>query len=249
MHETVRLGVDVGGTFTDVVLATGRDLTTAKVPSTVPQHEGVLDGIGVALSAADIDPTAVDQFRHATTVATNALLEGTGAETALVTTEGFADVLAIGRQDRPSLYEQSVGRPDPLVPAERRYEVDERATVEGIERAVDTDEVRALAESIEADAVAVAFLHAYAHPENERAAAETLRAELDGPVSASHEVLGEFREYERTATTVADAVLTPVIDDYVGRLAAGAAERGLPLRGSCSPTAASRTPRPSGTTP
>ncbi|MFC7075922.1 hydantoinase/oxoprolinase family protein [Haloarcula halophila] len=228
MNETVRLGVDVGGTFTDVVLATDRGLTTAKVPSTVPQHEGVLDGISVALDAADTDPADVGQFRHATTVATNALLEGTGAETALVTTEGFADALAIGRQDRPSLYDQRAERPDPLVPAERRYEVDERATTGGIERDIDTAEIRALAESIEAEAVAVAFLHAYAHPENERTAAETLRAELDVPVSASHEVLGEFREYERTATTVADAVLTPVIDDYVGRLVAGATERGLP---------------------
>ena len=232
MNETVRLGVDVGGTFTDVVLATADGLTTAKVPSTVPQHEGVLDGISVALSAADVDPTAVDQFRHATTVATNALLEGTGAETALVTTAGFADVVAIGRQNRPSLYDQSVARPDPLVPSERRYEVDERATTEGIERSVDADELRAVAETIDTetdvDAVAVAFLHAYAHPENERRAAERLRAELEVPVSASHEVLGEFREYERTATTVADAVLTPVIDDYVGRLVAGATERGLP---------------------
>ncbi|QIO22076.1 hydantoinase/oxoprolinase family protein [Haloarcula sp. JP-L23] len=228
MDDSVRLGVDVGGTFTDVVLVAKDGMTTAKVPTTSPQHEGVLSGVTAACEASGVDPDGVDQFRHAMTVATNALLEADGAETALVTTEGFGDVLAIGRQDRPELYDQSVARPDPLVPAERRYELAERATTDGIETAVDERAVRDLAADIDADAVAVSFLHAYAHPGNERRAAEGLREELDVPVSASHEVLAAFREYERTATTVADAFVTPVIDDYLGRLVDGATDRGLP---------------------
>jgi len=103
MDDSVRLGVDVGGTFTDVALVGADGLTTAKVPTTTPQHAGVLDGIAAACETAGIGPHEVERFRHAMTVGTNALLEADGAETALVTTEGFADVLAIGRQDRPEL--------------------------------------------------------------------------------------------------------------------------------------------------
>ncbi len=228
MDDSVRVGVDVGGTFTDVVAVGPDGLTTAKVPSTTPQHEGVVRGIEAACGTADIEPSDVDRFRHAMTVATNALLETDGAETALVTTAGFGDVLAIGRQARPDLYDQSVARPDPLVPDARRYELDERATPEGIEQPVDPDAVRALAADIDADAVAVSLLHAYAHPENERRVAEILRRELDAPVSASDEVLGAFREYERTATTVADAFVTPVLSTYLGHLEAEARELGLP---------------------
>ncbi|MFC7131821.1 MULTISPECIES: hydantoinase/oxoprolinase family protein [Salinibaculum] len=229
---TVRLGVDVGGTFTDVVLVADGEVTTAKVPTTESdQSEGVLAGIAAACEAAGVAPECVDQFRHAMTVSTNAMLEGTGARTALVTTEGFQDVLAIGRQDRPALYDLDATRPDPLVPAERRYEVDERATPDGIERRVDEGEVDDVAAAIadsEAESVAVSFLHAYAHPENERRVAERLRERLDAPVVASHETLAAFREYERTATTVADAYVTPVIDAYLGRLERAAAERDLP---------------------
>ncbi len=228
MDDSVRVGVDVGGTFTDVVVVGPDGLTTAKVPSTTPQHEGVVAGIEAACATADIDPDDVDRFRHAMTVATNALLETDGAETALVTTAGFGDVLAIGRQARPDLYDQSVARPDPLVPDARRYELDERATPGGIEQPVDPDAVRDLAADIDADAVAVSLLHAYAHPGNERRVAEILRDELDAPVSASHEVLGAFREYERTATTVADAFVTPVLSTYLGQLETEARELGLP---------------------
>ncbi|MDS0260466.1 hydantoinase/oxoprolinase family protein [Haloarcula sp. S1CR25-12] len=228
MDDSVRVGVDVGGTFTDVVLVGPDGLTTAKVPSTTPQHEGVVEGVRVACETAGVDPAGVSRFRHAMTVATNALLETEGAQTALVTTAGFGDVLAIGRQDRPELYDQSVARPAPLVPDERRYELDERATPEGVERPVDPEAVRELAADIDAEAVAVSLLHAYAHPGNERRVAAVLREELDAPVSASHEVLGAFREYERTATTVADAFVTPVLDRYLGQLATEARALGLP---------------------
>jgi N-methylhydantoinase A len=228
MDDSVWLGADVGGTFTDIVLVEDGGLTTAKVPTTTPQHEGVIGGVQTACERAAIEPEDIDRFRHAMTVGTNALLENNGAETALVTTAGFGDVLAIGRQDRPELYDQSVPRPSPLVPAARRYELDERAIPEGIERSVDPEAVRSLADDIDAEAVAVSLLHAYAHPDNERRVAEILRAELDMPVSASHEVLGAFREYERTATTVADAFVTPAIDTYLGVLASETERVGVP---------------------
>jgi N-methylhydantoinase A len=227
-----RLGVDVGGTFTDVVLATDDDVTTAKVPTTESdQSEGVLAGIDAACEDAGVDPETIVQFRHAMTVATNALLEETGATTALVTTDGFADVLEIGRQDRPALYDQTVGKPRPLVPAERRFEVDERATTEGIERAVADDTLEGIVSDIgesDAESVAISFLHAYAQPENEQRVAAALRERTDATVVASHETLAVFREYERTATTVADAYLTPVIDRYLGRLERKAGERDIP---------------------
>ena len=229
---TPRIGVDVGGTFTDVTLVTGAgSLVTAKVPSTADQSEGVIAGIEKACAAAGVDPAAIAEFSHAMTVSTNALLERSGARTALVTTEGFRDVLEIGRQNRPALYDLHDEKPAPLVPRSRRYELPERATPDGIERPVDPDAVRDLAATLrEADveSVAVALLHAYVTPDNERRVATILRDELDVPVSASHAVLPEFREFERTSTTVVDAYVTPAIDSYLGRLTDRAAEEGIP---------------------
>ncbi|QLC34986.1 hydantoinase/oxoprolinase family protein (plasmid) [Halarchaeum sp. CBA1220] len=225
------VGVDVGGTFTDVALHAGDALVTAKVPSTADQSVGVVEGIEAACERAGIDPRTIDAFTHAMTVSTNALLEDDGARTALVTTEGFRDVLELGRQDRPALYDLDAEKPDPLVPRRRRFTVAERATPDGIEARVADADVRALADDIratDAESVAVSLLHAYRHPENERRVAAVLREELDVPVSASHEVLAEFREYERTATTAADAYVTPAIDAYLGRLTERAVERGVP---------------------
>lgn len=233
MVDETRLGVDVGGTFTDVALLTPDDeLVTAKVPSTDDQSVGVIEGIEKACTEAGISPADVDAFTHAMTVSVNALLEDDGAKTALVTTEGFRDVLEIGRQTRPDLYDVTVDKPDPLVPRRRRFEVSERATVDGIQQAVDTDEVEALADDIResgAESVAVSLLHAYRHSENEQAVAEVLRDELDVPVSVSHEVLAEFREFERTSTTAVDAYVTPAIDAYLGRLEARADSLGVPV--------------------
>ena len=225
------VGVDVGGTFTDVVLLRGDDLVTAKVPSTGDQSVGVMDGIEKACERAAVAPDEIDDFAHAMTVSVNALLEGNGARTALVTTGGFRDVLEIGRQERPSLYDLDAEKPAPLVPRRRRFTVDERATIEGVEQAVDSEAVRNVARQIEesgAETVAVCLLHAYAHPDNEAAVAEVLETELDVPISTSHEVLAEFREYERTSTTVADAYVTPAIDAYIGQLVERAADAGVP---------------------
>jgi len=227
MSGAARLGVDVGGTFTDVVLVVDGDVTTVKVPTTADQSDGVVAGIERACERANVGPESVEQFRHAMTVATNAMLEGDTAQTALVTTAGFGDVLAIGRQDRPALYDLTASKPAPLVSPERRHEIEERATPERIEteprdidRAVD-----AIDDSVES--VAVCLLHAYAHPENERRVAERIRADRDCVVVASHETLPEFREYERTATTVADAAVTPVIESYLDRLVDRARDRGV----------------------
>ncbi|WP_205596853.1 hydantoinase/oxoprolinase family protein [Halostella salina] len=227
----VRVGVDVGGTFTDVVLVTDDDLVTAKVPTTENGSVGVIEGIRKACGTAGIDPGEVGEFVHATTVSVNALLERDGATTGLVTTDGFRDVLEIGRQARPALYDLDAEKPAPLVPRRRRYEVTERTTPDGVETAVDESELREVAAELRAagvESVAVAFLHAYAHPENERRAAAVLRDELDVPVSASHEVLAEFREFERTATTAVDAYVAPLVDAYLGSLVERAADEGVP---------------------
>jgi N-methylhydantoinase A len=226
------VAVDVGGTFTDVVLSThDDDLVTAKVPTTDDQSVGVLDGIEKACANASIEPSDVDAFTHATTVTVNALLEEAGARTALVTTEGFRDVLELARQTRPDLYDLDATRPDPLVPRRRRLTVAERATVDGIETPVEDADVHAIADRVretDAESVAVALLHAYQHPENERRLAAGLRERLDVPVSASHEVLAAFREYERTSTTVVDAYVKPVVDAYLGRLVERATDRNIP---------------------
>lgn len=229
MSETPHVSVDVGGTFTDVVLLTRQGLTTAKVPSTADQSVGVLSGIEKACGQADISPQSIQTFTHAMTVSVNALLERDGAETALVTTTGFRDVLEIGRQTRDELYDLSAERSDPLVPRHRRYELNERARVDGIETPVDLTEVDALAEELDGiESVAVSLLHAYSEPENEALAVGRLRDRLDVPVSASHEVLPTFREYERTSTTVVDAYVRPAIDAYLSRLSRRAETAGLP---------------------
>ena len=225
------VGVDVGGTFTDVVLVADGQLTTTKVPSTADQSEGVIDGIRQACTEAGIEPSEISEFSHAMTVSTNALLEGSGAETALVTTEGFRDVLEIGRQTRPDLYDLGAEKPEPLVPRRNRFELPERTTTEAVRQTPDPEAIDELVEQLRArdvESVVVSFLHAYVDASNEQQVAEQLREELDASVSASHEVLNEFREYERTSTAAVDAYVTPAIDSYIGRLEERAADLGLP---------------------
>ena len=225
------VGVDVGGTFTDVVLVADGELTATKVPSTADQSEGVIEGIRRACETAGIEPAAISEFSHAMTVSTNALLEGNGAHTALVTTEGFRDVLEIGRQTRPDLYDLDAEKPDPLVRRRDRYELPERTTTEGDRTPPDPDALDDLVETLrngDYESVVVSFLHAYVDATNEQIVAERLREELDATVSASHDVLNEFREYERTSTAAVDAYVTPAIDTYIGRLEERAADLGLP---------------------
>jgi N-methylhydantoinase A len=227
------LGVDVGGTFTDAVLASESEIFTAKAPTTpADQSLGVIAAVEAALKKAGRTPKDIDRFCHGTTVATNALLEGQVARTAFVATEGFTDLVALGRQNRPELYRLCAARPAPLAPDELRFAAPERMTPEGPLKHLDEDEARDMASRIAAagaEAVAVALLHSYRHPEHERALAEILRAELpDVHVSLSSEVVGTFREFERAATTEVDAALSPLLAGYLEHLTRRAAEAGLP---------------------
>lgn len=226
---TPHVSVDVGGTFTDVALITDSELVTAKVPSTTNQSEGVLSGIRKSCEQTDIAPEDIRAFTHAMTVSVNALLERKGAQTALVTTEGFRDVLEIGRQTRPSLYDLDAEQTPPLVRRRDRFEINERTTVDGVETSVNGEEVHALADELEdAESIAISLLHSYTDAENESTIAKILRDRLDVPVSVSHEVLSAFREYERTSTTVADAYVRPVIDSYLETLTKQAESAGIP---------------------
>jgi N-methylhydantoinase A len=222
-----RVGIDVGGTFTDLVAVSEGRLVTAKVPSTPrDQSEGVMASLG-ALAIGEVEALA-----HGTTVATNALLERDGARTALVTTQGFRDVIEIARQHRASLYDLTRHRPPALVPRELRFTVRERMGPEGMLEPLDegslTETLKALTVA-QPEAVAVCFLHAYAHPEHERRVGEAVQEALpDARVSLSSEVLAEFREYERFATTTADAYLGPRLAGYLERLAGRISKAGLP---------------------
>jgi N-methylhydantoinase A len=225
----IRVGVDVGGTFTDLVALAGDRVVAVKVPSTpADQAEGALR----AVRAAGLDPARVAVFAHGSTVATNALLERRGARTALVTTDGFRDVLEIGRQQRPALYDLTRDRPPPLVPRELRFTVRERMGPGGQVAPLDQASLREAVAAVRdagVEAVAVCLLFGFLHPEHERRVGEALAAALDGvSVSLSSEVLPELREYERCATTVADAYLTPRLAAYLERLAKEATGLGLP---------------------
>jgi len=227
------LGVDVGGTFTDAVLLDGGAVHTAKVPTT-PRREstGVMRAVEAVLGRAGAGAADVEAFAHGMTVGTNALLEERGARTALVATRGFADVLEIGRQDRPELYRLCAPKPAPLVPPELRFEATERIGPDGIVEPLAEEEPERLAAELEAsgvESVAVCLLFSYLDDTHEQAIAERLRERLPGVhVSASHEVLPRFREFERTSTTVIDAYLSPLLASYLGRLREAAAHAGLP---------------------
>jgi N-methylhydantoinase A len=220
MTEAFQLGVDVGGTFTDLALWDGDRLHTGKIPTSADQSEAVVEGI------RRMHPGRVAALLHGTTVATNALLERRGARTALITDGGREDVLEIGRQDRPSLYDTTIDRPAPLVPATGRFAPGH------------PDDLAAALREYGAEAVAIALLYAYADPSTERELAAMVAAALPGiPVSRSAIVAPEFREFERTSTTVLNAYLGPITGRYLEQLsqrayAAGIADRVQVMRSS-----------------
>jgi N-methylhydantoinase A len=229
----VLLGVDVGGTFTDAVLATGDTLHTGKAPSTPrDQSQGVMAAVGAVLDRAGVDAGDIGRFAHGMTVATNALLEGNAARTVLIATEGFTDLIELGRQARAHLYRLCADRPAPFTPPDRRVPAPERCGPDGPLRALDDEAARATCEraaELEPEAVAVVLLHAYRHPEHEQALGEALGELLpDAHVSLSHDVVGTFREYERAATTEVDAALGPLLARYLRRLVDRAGDAGLP---------------------
>ncbi len=227
------LGVDVGGTFTDAVVFDGSDVFTAKAPTTPSdQSDGVARAIEAALKRAGAAPADVQRFAHGMTVGTNALLTKSGARTALVATAGFTDLLDVARQSRPALYRLCAPKPVPLVDDELRFGVAERVGPGGVVEPLEATEAERIAADVEAsgaESVAVCLLFSFLDNEHEKHLAGELRERLPGVhVSASHEVLPQFREYERCSTTVIDAYLSPLIARYLGRLADAARQRGLP---------------------
>ena len=230
-----RAGIDVGGTFTDIVLveeASG-EILTAKV-ATVPSDpsEGCINGIDKALSRYRLNPDQLSFIVHGTTIATNTIIEGKGAKAGLITSEGFRDVLEIAYQTRPHLYDLFFERPKPLIPRYLCLGVPERTAADGeVLSPLDEDAVRAAARFFrdhDVEAIAVAFLHSYGFPDHERRAGEVLAEECPGlPIVLSSDVSREYREYPRTSTTVVNTVLLPKVAPYVARLEDRLHERGI----------------------
>ncbi len=226
MSETdiARLGVDIGGTFTDVALeATGQRWSTKVLTTTEAPEQGVMNAIRTITAEAGVDPGSVGVVIHGTTLATNALIERKGAKTALVTTEGFRDSIEMRSESRYEQYDVYLEMPPPLVPRRRRYTVRERIDARGgVRLPLDTAAVEALALRLLADdveAVAIGFLHAYVNPDHERRTGDILTALLPGvAISLSHEVSPEMREYERISTTCANAYVQPRMAGYLANL-------------------------------
>jgi len=227
-----RLGVDTGGTFTDVCLfdTESHEIVVAKVCST-PDDPGsaVMDGVRAILARhAGLDDESfsldkVDYFAHGTTVATNALLQEREVPTGLITTRGFKDLLELGRQKRPKLYDFTAQKPVPLVSRDLRLEVTERIRYDGfVVEGADDDEIRSRVKTLQVagvEAIAVCFLYSYLNPKHEDAVRRIVKEEYPGVfLSVSHEVLPEFREFERLSTTVVNAFLGPVMQRYLARL-------------------------------
>jgi len=229
-----RIAVDIGGTFTDIICCVpGRDPIALKVLSTPDNYaRSVIDALRALIDEADLKPALVGLFVHATTVATNAVLERKGATAALLTTAGFRDVLEIGRLRLPVLYELGWRKPPALIPRHRVYELAQRTAADGAQRlALDLDAVRdvmrhAVAEGV--TSVAVSFLHSYANPTDEDAVAQLIHIEFPGVhVSQSSTLVREIREFERTSTAVVDAYVKPVVHRYLSALEAGVKEQGV----------------------
>lgn len=253
-----RVGLDIGGTFTDLVLlneTTGelrlhKILTTPEDPA-----RAALAGLLELCAAAGVAVGDVTVLVHGTTLVTNAIIERSGARTALLTTRGFRDILEMGKEQRYDIYDLFLRFPDPLVRRRDRLEIDERVAADGeLLAPIDRDAVRGVAERLAADgieAVAVAFLHSYRNPANEQAARAAIRDAAPGlAVSLSSDVVPEIREYERTCTTVCNAYVQPLLDRYVGRLESALGERGFTGRftlmqstgGAAAPDTARRFP-------
>lgn len=226
-RTSYRLGVDIGGTFTDVVLM--RDdgtIFSKKVLSTPKDYsQGIETGVSALLAELSVDAADIGEFVHATTVATNTIIERKGAKVGLVTTRGFRDVLEIGRYRTPRLYDIHYRKPDPLVERRLRLEVEGRIDADGAELIpLDRDSLEAAAATLKAEgveAVSVTFINSYVNASHEREAAAILAERLPGvPVTASVDLLPQLGEYERTSTTVVNSYIRPVVGRYVDALKA-----------------------------
>ncbi len=219
-----RLGVDIGGTFTDVVLEVGDTLFSTKVLTTYAAPEdAIIDGMHQVLLKAGVGAESVGQIIHGTTLATNALIERRGAKTVLITTQGFRDVIEMRTESRFEQYDLNLELPEPLLPRQRRLTLKERINAAGeVLIPLAEADVEALARTIETagyESVAVGLLHSYANPEHERLVREVLQRRIPGVmVSLSSEVSPQMREYERFNTVVANAYIKPLMKSYLGRL-------------------------------
>ena len=233
--RTTRIGVDVGGTFTDFVMVdeardlifTGKRLTTPGDPSVA-----ILEGTERLLAEAGTAIGEVDSIVHGTTLVTNTVIERKGARVGLITTKGFRDSIEMGGEIRYDLYDLFLERPEPLVPRYLRVEVDERIDAEGkVLRPLGREDVRAAAEKLlreGVEAIAVCFMHSYRNDSHERIAKEVLLKMAPRlPICISSEVAPEIREYERGSTTVANAYVLPLMRDYLARLESRLREMGL----------------------
>ena len=231
---TYRAGVDIGGTFTDIVLL-GSDgtLHTKKISSSVENYaRAIVEGLGELFAEAGLQGNLIDEIRHGTTVASNAILEHKGARVGLITTRGFRDVLEIRTLRMPRLYDLSWTKPAPLVERYLRKVVDERIDAYGkIERALDAGEAETVVEALlveKVEAIAVCLLHSFTNPVHEQRIAEIIRRKAPGlPTSISCEVLPEIKEYERTSTTVINAYVIPIVARYLRALRKGLDEAGI----------------------
>jgi N-methylhydantoinase A len=228
-----RLAVDIGGTFTDVVLETGTTAHAIKVLTTPDAPErAVLEGVRSILAEAKCRPQDVSLVVHGTTLATNALIERKGARTALITTEGFRDSVEMAWEHRFEQYDIYMERPQPLVSRDLRFGVPERVASDGaVLLALDEQAVRRVAAQLKAEkieAIAVCFLHSFTNEAHERRAGAILAEELPGiAISLSCEVCPEIREYERTSTTIANAYVLPRMAGYLGQLEADLKKEGI----------------------
>lgn len=224
-HVPYRIGFDIGGTFTDLVLIDNDsgEVTTEKV-RTVPRNlsEGVLNGIKSLAEGEDIPPDEITRVSHGTTVATNALLEQDGANTGLITTDGFRDIVAIGRERRSELYNYSASKTPTFVDRRHRYGVTERVAADGtVKTPLDEEEVReAVHDLAEAgiESIAVCLLNAYRNPVHERQIRDIINEEVNVSVTISSDIMPEIKEYERTLSTIINAYVEPLINDYIGDL-------------------------------
>ena len=231
---TFRVGADIGGTFTDLVLL-GQDgtLLTKKIPSTVPAYEeAIVDGLAEVLASEGLEPNQIGEVLHGTTVASNAILEHKGAKTGLITTKGFRDVLEIRTLRMPRLYDMHWEKPPPLVPRYIRLDVDERVNNRGeVETALDGTEVERVVQRLldeQVETIAVCLINSYANGDHERAikaVIERLAPDLLHSISA--EVLPEISEYQRTSTTVINAYVMPIVSRYLRQLSARLAGDGI----------------------
>ena len=233
MASTIRLGVDIGGTFTDVVLEKGGESFSTKVLTTYAAPENaIIDGMHQVCTKAGVTPADLTQIIHGTTLATNALIERRGAKTALITTQGFRDVIEMRTESRFEQYDLNLNLPEPLLPRQMRYTVSERVDATGaVLVPLDRAEVEALADRIAEggyDSVAVGLIHSYLNDAHERLIREVLEERLPGVmVSISSEVSPQMREYERFNTVVANAYIKPLMKSYLGRLEGRLQEEGV----------------------